>query len=328
MKKKISVIIPCYNSEKTIIRTLESIKKQTYTDFEVLIINDGSSDCTSNLIADFATKDNRFIIFNIPNGGVSNARNIGINNASGDYIIFIDSDDFISENYFENIINDIKNYDLIVYSFKTYNKSKIKEISFDKEIDSKINKIDFCRFLTKSKLFANVTNKVFVKEKINNIRFDTSTNLGEDFEFVMHYFINIDSYKYLKKSYYTYDLTTGNLGFKNKKNTYELKSKGNFRKKELYEKYNYPLDEVYTEFVKAFIIDMMNLMIYQKATKEQMINNQQHCMKVFDLTKVKLTLKNKLLTTLFNCKSYIIVKSFSYLMNIANKLIKKIKYGY
>ena len=66
MKKKISVIIPCYNSEKTIIRTLESIKKQTYTDFEVLIINDGSSDCTSNLIADFATKDNRFIIFNIP----------------------------------------------------------------------------------------------------------------------------------------------------------------------------------------------------------------------------------------------------------------------
>ena len=326
--KKISVIIPCYNSEKTIIRTLDSIKKQSYSNFEVLIINDGSIDNSLRLIKEYCNNDKRFFVYDIENGGVSNARNIGLNHASGDYVIFIDSDDYVKDDYFSSIVNDIKDYDMIVYSFETWKNGNLKDICCDEDIDNNINKIDFCRKLTNSKLFANSTNKVFLRSKIGNIRFDTTTNLGEDYEFVMHYFININTYKYYNKSFYTYDLTTGNLGFKNKKNTYELKSKGNFRKMELYEKYNYSLEEVYNEFVKAFVIDMMNLMIYQNGNKKDMMNNQKHCMEVFDLRNIKLSFKNYILVRIFNCKIYFIVKLFSYLVDIANKLVKRIKYGY
>lgn len=328
MSYKISVIIPVYNSENTIVRTLKSIKEQSYKNYEVLIINDGSTDNSLEKINEFCGSDNRFLIFNTSNQGVSNARNVGLDNATGDYIIFIDSDDYINRFYFENIIIDISDYDLLIYSFQTKNNKSIKEISYVRDIDDSICKIDFCRFLTNSRLFANVTNKVFKKNRVDNIRFDTSTNLGEDYEFVMHYFIKISKYKYVKKSFYIYDLTTGSLGFCNKKNTYELKSKGNFRKLELYNMYNYPLDEVYDEFVKAFVIDMMYLIIYQRSSKKEMIKNQEHCMKVFDLTKIKLSFKNKFLVSVFNCKIYFIVKLFSLLLCVANNLIKKVKYGY
>ena len=328
IKLKISVIIPVYNVEKYLNRCVESILNQTYRNLEIILIDDGSTDKSSQLCDFFSTKDSRIKVIHKKNGGLSSARNVGLDNATGDYIIFIDSDDYINRFYFENIIIDISDYDLLIYSFQTKNNKSIKEISYVRDIDDSICKIDFCRFLTNSRLFANVTNKVFKKNRVDNIRFDTSTNLGEDYEFVMHYFIKISKYKYVKKSFYIYDLTTGSLGFCNKKNTYELKSKGNFRKLELYNMYNYPLDEVYDEFVKAFVIDMMYLIIYQRSSKKEMIKNQEHCMKVFDLTKIKLSFKNKFLVSVFNCKIYFIVKLFSLLLCVANNLIKKVKYGY
>lgn len=328
MKNKISVIIPVYNSEKTIIRTLDSILKQTYKNYEVIIVNDGSSDNSLNIINQFCEGKKNFLVKNIENNGVSNARNVGIDNSSGDYLVFLDSDDWVDNDYFENIINDINGFDLIVYSFRTNNNNSIKTIFYNENIDNSISKIEFCKLLTKYRLFANVTNKVFLREKVNTIRFDTSTNLGEDYEFVMHYFININNYKYINKSFYNYDLTTGNLGFGNKKNTYELKSKGIIRKLELYNMYNYNLSDVYNDFVKAFVIDMMYLMVYQNGTKVDMINNQLHCKKVFDLTKINVSLKNKILIYIFNSKSFIIVKFFSYLLAFLNFIIKKVKFGY
>lgn len=93
MKPLISVIIPAYNAEKTIVECLTAVCGQSYQELEIIVINDGSTDCTSTILADFQTNDSRIKIIDQNNGGVSSARNAGLMIASGDYIAFVDSDD-------------------------------------------------------------------------------------------------------------------------------------------------------------------------------------------------------------------------------------------
>ena len=103
----ISIIIPVYNTGKFISKCIESILKQTYMDFELLLIDDGSMDNSSEICNEYAAKDNRIRVFHQKNAGVSAARNKGIDNAKGEYICFIDSDDWIDKQFLESLINEI-----------------------------------------------------------------------------------------------------------------------------------------------------------------------------------------------------------------------------
>ena len=96
-----SVIIPVYKVEKYISRCIESVLKQSFSDFELLLVNDGSPDKSGIICDEYAKKDQRIKVFHKENGGVSSARNIGIKNACGKYIVFIDSDDEVERNYLE-----------------------------------------------------------------------------------------------------------------------------------------------------------------------------------------------------------------------------------
>lgn len=112
---KISIIVPVYNSSRYLEKCFDSIRDQTYTDFEVIVINDGSTDCSGEICDKYAELDNRFKIIHKENGGVSKARNIGIDNANGEYITFIDSDDWIDVDYLQEFIETADpNCDLIV----------------------------------------------------------------------------------------------------------------------------------------------------------------------------------------------------------------------
>ena len=95
----ISVIITAYNAEKTIEKCLNSILDTKYNNYEIVIVNDGSTDNTEDIIELFATDKIKY--FSKPNTGVADSRNFGIEKANGDYITFVDSDDFVSSNYFE-----------------------------------------------------------------------------------------------------------------------------------------------------------------------------------------------------------------------------------
>lgn len=99
METKISVIIPVYNAEKYLAETLDSVLNQTFTDFEVIAVNDGSTDNSLNILNEYGNKDSRIKIFSNSNSGVSTARNTGIEKASGEYICFIDADDLIASEY-------------------------------------------------------------------------------------------------------------------------------------------------------------------------------------------------------------------------------------
>ena len=105
---KISIIVPVYNTEKYLSKCLNSLIKQTYKDIEIIVVNDGSKDKSLEIAKKIAKQDNRIKVFNKENGGLSSARNFGIEKASGEYIGFVDSDDYIKENMFEILYNMIK----------------------------------------------------------------------------------------------------------------------------------------------------------------------------------------------------------------------------
>ena len=94
---KISVIIPVYNAESTLRRCVDSVLAQTFTDFECLLINDGSKDKSGEICDEYAIRDSRIKVFHKENGGVSSARNVGLDNATGEWIAFVDSDDWVGE---------------------------------------------------------------------------------------------------------------------------------------------------------------------------------------------------------------------------------------
>lgn len=107
---KLSIVIPVYNSEKYISKCLDSILQQTYSDFNVIIVNDGSTDKSECLVNEYISKDSRIKLINQKNQGVSAARLTGVKNASGDYISLIDSDDYLENDYLEKMMNPIKKF--------------------------------------------------------------------------------------------------------------------------------------------------------------------------------------------------------------------------
>ena len=107
MSVLVSIIIPCYNQAKYLNETLESVCKQTHTNWECIIVDDGSSDDSATIISGFTKKDPRFIYIYKDNGGVSSARNLGIENAKGNYLQFLDADDLLSVNKLEISLKEI-----------------------------------------------------------------------------------------------------------------------------------------------------------------------------------------------------------------------------
>ena len=108
---RISIIVPVYNVEKYLKKCVDSILGQTFTDFELLLIDDGSTDNSGSICDELAKTDNRIKVIHKENGGLSDARNIGIEVAKGDFIGFIDSDDYIDEDMYAFLYNNILKYD-------------------------------------------------------------------------------------------------------------------------------------------------------------------------------------------------------------------------
>ena len=109
MSPKISIIVPVYNAEKTLNQCVDSIIHQSYKDWELFLIDDGSKDHSAAICDKYAQQDERIRVFHKSNGGVSSARNVGLDNAVGEWITFIDSDDWVENNYLENLYQNDEN---------------------------------------------------------------------------------------------------------------------------------------------------------------------------------------------------------------------------
>ena len=145
MKDKITIITPAYNAEKYIKRCIESVINQTYKNVEHLIVDDGSSDKTGEICDEMAKTSEKIKVMHIPNGGVSNARNLAIKNISGKYVMFVDSDDWLEPTALEKMIKKIKNnnLDVVVCEFNNYyeNNNKFEKVNIVKKHQSIIEDI-------------------------------------------------------------------------------------------------------------------------------------------------------------------------------------------
>ena len=114
---KVSIIIPVYNGENTIKRCLDSVLKQTYDNLQIIVIDDGSTDDTHNICKAYSKKDERILFLTCENFGVSNARNICLDNATGDYVCFLDSDDYIDCDTISDMVSAVSGFDMVICGF-------------------------------------------------------------------------------------------------------------------------------------------------------------------------------------------------------------------
>ena len=214
----ISIVIPVYNAEKYLGGCLNSIQNQTYKNFEVILVNDGSIDNSESICKSFVEADARFRYYLKGNGGASSARNFGLNHVTGDYITFIDADDWVEENHLEVLINNIKenNSDMAVSSIKKFDNSNnfyFRVYSNEEKYllnYNKLNREEFLVILPKlipaNNSYKVAVSKLFKKELVTDVRFDESIVYGEDLEFFFKIYNNINSISYIDEVTYVYRL--------------------------------------------------------------------------------------------------------------------------
>lgn len=192
---KISIIIPIYNAERTLSKCINSLLKQTFLNFEILLINDGSTDNSLNICNEYLVKDKRVKVISQLNKGVSAARNKGVDEASGDYLCFVDADDWVEESYLDIFARKQMLYSediLVLQSFyfdsgQTLYVKKWNEEFYD---DSNIAQ---CFLENNLFIYGAPWNKLFLLKlvKENKIRFPEDLSLGEDSLFFMNYLMYI-----------------------------------------------------------------------------------------------------------------------------------------
>lgn len=203
MFEKVSIIVPMYNAEKTIKTCIESIISQTYKNIEIIVINDGSKDRSLDLVKNF--DDSRINLITIENSGPSSARNLGIKKATGAYVQFVDSDDYLEPNMTEFLVNEIKKNgnDLVIDGYYMHSNDRIKPVLFRKRIYK--NKVirDQILNMYKEGLLNSLWNKLYKIEYIDTL-FDTKVKNGEDLIFNLEYIKNIDTISVVNNCHYHY----------------------------------------------------------------------------------------------------------------------------
>lgn len=204
---KISIILPVYNSEKTIKRCLDSILKQTYSNLEIIIVNDGSTDNTLDIICNMQ-EDSRIRIVSIENKGVSHARNVGLDKATGDLVTFVDSDDYIECNMYQYLVDIMNKYDADISHCGYNNVIDNKVVSFTGKNNGKEfvqNTDEALECLISGKLFSGgIWNKLYKMKLFNNIRFVEDIHFNEDVLINYYLFKNSKTSVFADKALYNY----------------------------------------------------------------------------------------------------------------------------
>lgn len=203
---KISVIIPIYKSEKFLRKCVDSVLSQTFKDIEILLIDDGSPDLSGEICDQYASKYSRVKAFHIPNSGVSAARNFGISKSSGEYLCFIDSDDYVEDEYLEcfgfNVYLDL---DLYMQGYRMIGLNKKEEKKFPQSAVYYNQKEPYIysemNFIIASPCFKLYRRSIVVE---NHILFDESISLGEDHLFSLNYYCYVTSVYVSTGCFYNY----------------------------------------------------------------------------------------------------------------------------
>ncbi len=209
---EISIIIPVYNVATYLEACLESVRQQTFADYEVWMIDDGSTDGSSAICDAFAARDNRFHAVHQPNGGVSSARNMGLEKASGRWICFIDSDDTVAPHFLHDLHTAADGHEdtLTAQGFNRIYPDHTETVEYEDELFTKENMGDAfeLRHLNRQ---AYLWNKLFYRAHIeqHHLRFDQKIHYAEDVIFVLTYLSYVDQLHTIRGISYNYAIRQG-----------------------------------------------------------------------------------------------------------------------
>ncbi len=261
--EKISVILPVFNEEMLIERCIDSILKQTYKNFELIIVNDGSTDETLEKIKKY--NDNRIKIYSQKNQGAGQARNKGLEEATGDFICFVDSDDTINKNFLEIMSKLLKEKQAqIVACSYSRNTHKIYELK----------KQEAFKYLIElpEKIPMSVCGKLFRKETIKEIYFDKSNHF-EDIKFAIEAFSKSDKAVYIEEKLYNYIRRNESRSSYFKSND---RMKACFENKELVSRYFPELVDSFITYSLFNSIAIANKMILNNEYDNELLEDIQH----------------------------------------------------
>ena len=327
--KKISVIIPVYNVEKFLEKSVRSVFNQTYNNLEIILIDDGSTDNSGKICDELAKENERVIVVHKKNGGLSSARNRGLEIAQGTYISFIDSDDIISEDMFETMINLMEQYGAEICSckYKTFSeKSGLKFIKSNKiEIIEKENSI---KCLLSGKITNHFCNKIFTKQMFDGVKF-TDGIYYEDIDMMYRVLEKTNKIVVMESEMYGYLMrNTGITSNISKKSFFDYNNSVFSRYKYLETKYQELRPEINANIAHMIFLQKLmsyklvdfhgvgcllqdNYKLYCQIIKKQGIKHVLNAV-------YKDSLKNKILKILW----YIVPGVFSSLMKIKYKIFR------
>lgn len=199
----ISIITPAYNVEKHIERCVRSILEQTEKDFELILVDDGSTDGTANISDELSRIDNRIKVIHKENGGVSSARNMGLKKSSGEYITFIDSDDWIEKDYLESLLSDIKKFNSDIACCNYVNddgKNAFGGKTFESKLITRAEALDcYSKYY-----FTSVWGKLYKKAVLKDLFFRSDLSYSEDTLFYTRALTNANSVYWNNRKLYHY----------------------------------------------------------------------------------------------------------------------------
>lgn len=209
-----SVIIPVYNAEETLRRCLDSLVRQQFSDYELLIINDGSTDGSDAICREYANTYSCVRYFAKENGGVSSARNLGLEQAKGEYILFVDSDDYVSENYFASLSDALENaaVDLLMFGYRNFGGASTEWDTGEFYENAEVGVAKRVSSAMQQYLFSSLWSKAFKRQiiKQQNIHFANDLAIGEDQAFIFTYAMHIRSIGSIENHLYNVDVSDGN----------------------------------------------------------------------------------------------------------------------
>ena len=203
---KLSIIVPVYNAEIFLDRCIDSILSQGFNAFELLLINDGSTDSSYDICKKYTLLDSRIRLIDQPNGGVSSARNKGLSLAVGEWVLFVDSDDYLVQDSLENVFNNLREVDLFIGAAKFSSSAQLVKLDGDNLINGgKLAEL-IERYISHPLLSAPWA-KLFRREIIerHNLRFNEALCFGEDAVFVKEYILNVNDIQLQDTAFYFYE---------------------------------------------------------------------------------------------------------------------------
>lgn len=203
---KVSVIVALYNASQYLRQCIDNILSQNFQDFELLLVNDGSTDSTGEICDEYAKKDKRIRVFHEHHKGVAQARQIGIDNAKGEYFIYIDADDYIEENFIEEMFLCARSTksDIVICDYLELKKDNT---IYHKEQPTELSGISYLNDILANKCYGALWNKMILTQlvKDHNARFPQDFSMREDVVFISQFIPQARKLSYIPKALYIYN---------------------------------------------------------------------------------------------------------------------------